>query len=33
LLGNIAGSTLAGAEMELNDFGKIAFQEWEKLPL
>ena len=32
LFGKIAGASPAGAQMELNEFGSIAWQQWKKLP-
>lgn len=32
LFGKITGASLAGVQMELNEFGSIAYQQWQKLP-
>ncbi len=32
LFGKIAGASPSGAQMELNEFGSIAYEQWQKLP-
>ena len=32
LFGKITGASPAGAQMELNEFGSVAYEQWQKLP-